>query len=186
MRQRTLVATVSTLATLGLVLTASAAPSSHATRPAPARVTIDGLAADWDADASTITIADPDIHGGSRAARRVLRSLDEIDLTVGPRTRIVTEDEDGVRERIDADALFAELDASADDLEIEAGALVARGDAAADADAPVVTAKRLVVYLPPTDDLADPGDEGTDDPAPPEAAEDPAPAPPAPPLRPRR
>lgn len=189
MRQRTLVAVTTTLATLGLVLTASAAPQSHSDRPAPARVTIDGLAGDWDADASSITIVDPDVHGGSRAARRVLRSLDEIDLAIGPRTRIVTEDEDGVRERIDAETLFADLDASADDLEIEAGALVARGAGAADAADPVVTAKRIVVYLPPADDATDPADDSPDDPEPPAAVEDPAPAPPAlpaPPVRGRR
>lgn len=180
MRQRTLVAVTTTLATLGLVISASAAPP-HAERPAPARVTVDGIVGDWDADASSITVTDPDVHGGSRSARRVLRSLDEIDLDIGPRTRIVTEDADGVRERIDAETLFADLEASVDDLEVEAAALVARG-AARDA-APAVTAKRIVLYLPAPDDVTDPADDPSDDPA--DLVDDgtagaPAPPPPSP------
>lgn len=164
MRQRTLVAVTTTLATLGLVLTASAAPQSHSNRAAPVRVTVDGLAGDWDADASSLTVLDPEVHGGSRAARRVLRSLDEIDLGIGARTRIVTEDEAGVRERIDAETLFADLEESGEDLEVEATALVARRAVRRDGGAPLITAKRIVLYLSAvdddvTDDAPDPADD---------------------------
>lgn len=168
MRQRTLVAATTALATLGLVLTASAAPRPHAPRsapaPAPARVLVDGLAGDWDADASYLTVIDPDVRGGSRAARRLLRARDEIDLGIRPATRIVTEDADGVRERIDADTLFADLDESADDLEVEATALVGRRAGRRGRAALTVTAKRIVLHLP-ADVEADPGDDPIDDPS---------------------
>lgn len=177
MRQRTLVTVATALATLGLVLTASAAPQPHAERPGAARVTIDGVAGDWDAGASSITVLDPDVHGGSRAARRVLRSLDEIELGVGPRTRIVTEDADGVRERIDADALFADLDDSAGDLDVEASALVERRASRRDGAVPTVTAKRIVLYLPAPEDATDPGADPADDSAADPADEATAPAP---------
>ena len=158
-----------TLATLGLVLTASAAPRPHAQRsasaPPPARVMVDGLAGDWDADASHLTVVDPDVHGGSRAARRLLRARDEIDLGIVPATRIVTEDADGVRERIDADTLFADLDESLDDVNVEAAALVRRRAGRRGAAVLTITAKRIVVHLP-ADVEADPADESVDDPSP--------------------
>jgi len=174
MRQRTLVTVTTAVATLGLVLTASAAPQSHAERPGAARVTIDGLAGDWDADAASLTIVDPDVHGGSRAARRVLRSLDEIELGIGPRTRVIVEDEDGVRERIDAEELFAELDDGAEDLEVEATALVERRAGRRSGTAPAITAKRIVLYSAATEepdadagsDLPDRAPEPDDDPQP--------------------
>lgn len=161
MRQRTLVALTTTLATLGVVLTASAAPPSHADRPAPARVTLEGVVSEWDADAPSITLEDPDVYGGSRSARRSLRSLDEVELGIGPRTRIVTEDDDGVRERIDAEELFAALDDSVEDLDLEAVGLVERRADRVAGTAPKVTAKRIVLHLPALD--AEDVDEGDAD-----------------------
>ena len=170
MRQRTLVAVTTTLATLGLVLSASAAPSSHsgrhAERQAPLRLTLEGVISDWDADAPSITVEDPDVFGGNRAARRLVRTLGDVDLGIGPRTRIVTEDDEGVRERITADDLFAELDESADDLDVEVrGLLVPGGPRVRDA-APQITAKRIVLHLPAPDE-ADDGSALPDDDAPP-------------------
>ena len=126
---------------------------------------VDGLAGDRDADASRLTVVDPDVHGGSRAARRLLRARDEIDLAIVPATRIVTEDADGVRERIDADTLFADLDESLDDVNVEATALVGRRAGRRGRAVLTVTARRIVVHLP-ADVEVDPADDPVDDPSP--------------------
>ncbi len=163
MRQRTVIALIAVLATLGVVLTAAAAPSRHAgTRP-PARVALEGGVVDWDAQASSLTLAEPSVTGGPRALRRALRALDVVEVAIGRRTRILSEDADGVRERIAPGDLFAELDDDVDGLDAEVVALVARSTRRGSAAARSITAKRIVVYLPVSDDE---GETGEDDPDP--------------------
>ena len=166
-QMRTLVAVTSTIASLGLVFSASASPS-HVERHGPSRLGVEGIVSDWDADAPSITVEDPDVHGGTRAVRRVLRRLPELDVAIGPRTRIVTDDDEGGRERISADDLFAELDASADDLDVEVqGQLAAPVDPAAGSP-PVITAKRIVLHVPAPDQADDGSDLPDDGPPPPD------------------
>ena len=108
-------------------------------------------------------------------------------LGIGPRTRIVAEDEDGVRERIDADVFFAELDASEETLEVAVTASVARRAGRRAGVAPTITAKRIVLHLPASagdgdeDDDEDPDPEGVG-PAPGDAPPGDDADPPGPPL----
>jgi hypothetical protein len=148
MRKRTLVAVATALVTFGLAFDATASPKSRADRPAPAPTSLEGPVVDWDASVPSLTIDDPEVLGGSRAVRRTLRALEEVPLGIGPRTRFVAEDEDGVRERIDAEVFFAELDESEETLEIAVVASVGRRVARRPGAAPPVTAKRIVLYLP--------------------------------------
>ena len=173
MLARSVVVFSTALATLGLALNAATAHPGRHERPAPARVTVEGLVFDWDAGATALTVDDPDVHGAARPARRLLRSAGEVRIDIGPKTRIVTEDDAGDRERVTAADLFAELDASAEDLEVEASGLLVTPAAGPRSGAtPEITAKRVVVYLPAAD-AADPADDGSDlpddgtDPAPP-------------------
>jgi hypothetical protein len=121
---------------------------------------VDGVAVDWDAGAGTVTLDSPEFSGAPRKLRRALRRAGEADLRVGPRTRIVTEDADGAHERITADDLWTELDATVDDVEVEArGRLVASSLAGPDG-VPAVVATKVLVTLPAAGD--DSGDEGDD------------------------
>lgn len=164
MRKRTLVAVATALVTFGIALDATASPKSRVDRPAPAPTSLEGPVVDWDASVPSLTIDDPEVLGGSRASRRTLRALEEVALGIGPRTRIVAEDENGVRERIDADVFFAELDESEETLEIAAVASVGRRVARRPGVSPRVTAKRIVLYLPLSVDDAEEGDaEDPDD-----------------------
>ncbi|MBJ7456434.1 MAG: hypothetical protein JHC74_10280, partial [Thermoleophilia bacterium] len=81
------------LVTFGLALDATASPKSRADRPAPVPTSLEGPVVDWDASVPSLTIDDPEVLGGSRAVRRTLRALEEVALGIGPRTRIVAEDE---------------------------------------------------------------------------------------------
>lgn len=165
MRKRTLVAVATALVTFGIALDATASPKSRVDRPAPP-TSLEGPVVDWDASVPSLTIDDPEVLGGSRASRRTLRALEEVALGIGPRTRIVAEDENGVRERIDADVFFAELDESEETLEIAAVASVGRRVARRPGVSPPVTAKRIVLYLPlSSDDAGDGDEEGYDDPS---------------------
>lgn len=166
MRIRTLMAVATALVVLGVSFDAVASSRSRAERPGPASATLHGPVVDWSATAASLTIDDPRVTGGPRAVRRALRALDEVAVLIGPRTRILAEDEDGVRERIDAAVLFAELDGSDETLEVAVVATVGRrtsprpGAAARPGASPKLTAKRIVLFLPP---LAEDGGEELDE-----------------------
>lgn len=119
---------------------------------------------DWDADAPSLTVEDPDVFGGPRAVRRALRALPELEIGFGPRTRLYIEDEDGGRERVTTDELVMELEESSDDLDVEAfGISVVPRPETADQDAqPRLTAKRIVLHANLPDDVDDdaPGTSG--------------------------
>lgn len=174
MPARSLVAVSATLATLGLALTAVAAPSSHRERHVPPRVHLSGIVSDWDADAGSITVEDAEVWGAPRRVRRALGAAPAIELTIGPRTRILTEDDDGLRAVTDEGDLFTAIEDSEDDLEVEAAGVVSPR-VSRDPDAPpLVVARRIVLHLPSADDLGDdPGDDTGDAPdaeAPPDDA----------------
>lgn len=178
MRQRTLVVIATAAATLGLALTASAAPQQQAERtgPPPSRVSLGGVVVDWDADGESLVLEEPEAYGGSRAVRRLIRSADEVTLDIGPRTRIVVEHDDGLRERIPVEELVEELELSLADLDVEAQGLVARGAHRRAAGPVHVSAKRIVLFLPgpdEADDESDLPDEG-EPPAPGEDGPEPA------------
>lgn len=160
MSTRALVAVATALITVGLTFGASAAPKPRAERPAPAQAIVEGQVVDWSAAARSLTIADPRVVGGSRRVQRMLRPLDEVRVAIGPRTRIVAEDADGLRARIGAGELFAELDESAEVLSVTVGATVTTRTGRRAGAGPRVTAKRIVLHLPaPEDGEADLGDE---------------------------
>ena len=160
MSTRALVAVATALITAGLAFGASAAPTPRAERPAPAQAVVEGQVVDWSAAARSLTIADPRVVGGSRRVQRMLRPLDEVRVAIGPRTRIVAEGDDGVRARIRAGALFAELDESAEVLSVTVGATVAPRTGRRAGAGPRVTATRIVLQLPaPGDGDGDLGDE---------------------------
>ena len=192
MSKRSLVAVTATLATLGVALTALGAPSTHHERHAPPRVHLAGTVVDWDADAGSLTLEAPDVWGGARAVRHLLGAATEVDLVVGPRTRIFTDDDQGLAARIGADELFADLEGSAEDLEVDAAGRIAPG-APRDPDAvPTLNVQRLILHLPASDEAGDevdgppatdaPGDEGQ---SPEEGAPQEAPHPPHGPRPPR-
>lgn len=163
MRTRTLVAVATALVTFGLTFGATASPTPRAERPAPAPATLGGQVVDWNPAVPSLTIEDPDVIGGSRGVRRMLRALDEVPLAIGTRTRIVAEDDDGARERIDADVLFAELDDSEEMLSVTVVASVVRRAGRREGVAPGVSAKRVVLHLPASaEDDGELGDEEPD------------------------
>jgi len=159
MPQRTLVAVTATLLVLGASLTAAASPASRSLKRPPATAHAAGVVADWDAGAAVIAIADPDVWGAPKAVRRAVRSGAGVEVTIGRRTRILGEDDGGVRAPMAAADLFTQLDAAVRESDIEVFGRVAKGVVPGPDRMVELTATRLIVHLPPPGD-ADPGDEG--------------------------
>lgn len=168
-----IIVVTATLATLGTTLSAAAA-HGHADRRSDrhadrngGHVSVEGTAFDWDADAGSLTLDGVRLRGGPRALRRAVREGDELDVGVGPRTRLVTEDDEGVRTRVTPGEMFAALDDATGDVTVEGTATLPVAGLP-DTGAPAVTGVRIVVHLPAADeadpaDDADPADEPSDD-----------------------
>jgi hypothetical protein len=155
MRHRPLAVVTAALAAGGLLLTtAAASPGERPSRP----LTAEGLVAEWDAAAGTVLLEDAELSGGPKHLRRALRRVDEVELGIGPRTRIVIEDEAG-RERISLEDLFAELDAAGEGAEVHARGRLAAGAGPSAGAVPELAASRVVVELPAPDDEGDWGDD---------------------------
>jgi hypothetical protein len=185
---RWVIALAAALAVLaGSLSAATAAPRAAARAKAPkapaVRALVDGVASDWDAAAGTVDLDAAALRGGPAALRRAVRRGAAVTVTVGPSTRIVVQDADGVRSRVTAGELFDALDLAEDDVELEASARVPR-TARARRGTVTLRATRVVAYLPPAatdepgaDEGDDPGWDGGDDPGWDDGgpAEDPAP-----------
>jgi len=161
MPTRPLAAIAAAIALAGASLAAAAAaPARHAQ---PVRVQAHGVAADWDAARGSVVLDAAALRGGPPGLRRAVRRGATVTLRIGPATRVVVEDAEGVRHRVDAGELFDELDLAADDVDVEATARVPRG-ARASRRGVLLRATRLVAHLPPaaeddtwTDEGDDPG-----------------------------
>jgi hypothetical protein len=182
MPTRSLIALTAALAIAGTSIAAATAAPGHrggvrARDAHPVRVQADGVASDWDAGDGSIDLDAADLRGGPRALRRAVRRGATVTLVIGPSTRILVEDADGVRSRETADELFGDLDLASDEVDLEASARVARTARASGGEV-VLPATRVVAYLPPAaegDPGADEDDPGWDDGGDGGAIEDPAP-----------
>lgn len=135
-------------------LTALAAPKAHAPAARTAPVAVEGQAASWSEGRSTIALAEAIPVRGPRFARRAVSTARRLVVGLGPSTVIVGEDEDGYRERLVREDLFAELDDAGEDLLVEAtGRLTVprRGGGRV-----VLAARRVIVHLPAPDGGDDP------------------------------
>lgn len=179
MPTRPLIALTAAVALAGTSIAAAAAPGHGAgvrTRDARAvPVLAEGVAGDCDAADGSIALDGVELRGGPKALRRAVRRGATVTVRIGPSTRIVVEDADGVRSRVAPDELFDDLDLAADDVDVETAARVPR-TARAPGGEVTLPATRVVAHLPPaaaddpgTDEGDDPGvDDGgaTEDPAP--------------------
>jgi hypothetical protein len=134
-------------------LTAIAAPRAAAPAPRVVPVGVEGEAASWNASRGTITLVEATPVRGGRAARRAVSSARRLVVRLGPATAVVAEDEDGYRERLAPEDLFAELDDASEDLLVEAsGRLTITPATRARAGRATLAARRIVVLLPPLDE----------------------------------
>lgn len=128
-------------------IAAVAAPTAHAPAPRVAPVALEGSAASWSAPRSTLALAEAAPVRGPRFARRAVASARRLVVTLAPATVIVTVEEDGYRERLEAADLFPVLDEAGDALLVEASGRLTvprpgRGRA-------TLAARRVLVHLPP-------------------------------------
>lgn len=129
---------------------AVAVPKAGAPAPRVAPVAVEGAAASWNAARSTIALAEAAPVRGPRFARRAVASARRLVVTLAPSTVLVTEEDDGYRERVEAADLFAVLDEWDEALGVEASGRLTvprpgRGRA-------TLAAKRVIVHLPPPDE----------------------------------
>ncbi len=133
-------------------LTAVAAP--RATAPVKGvPVVVEGDAASWNAAKGTISLSDATtLAGAPKAARKAVRAARRVTVVLGPGVVVVGEDEEGLREVLTPDDMFAALDAAEDDVVVEAaGRLAPPAPRRARGGATVLTAKKVIVLLPPAD-----------------------------------
>jgi len=165
---RRLVALVAIGAALATGASAAAAPGSSPSRGAcafahakpcpatPARVAqLQGDVLDADQDASAIVVGDVEFEGVHGRLAKALRSVDQVQAIVGPRTRVFSLADDGSVTRIDGPALFAALDA-ADAASVQVTGRLAAGSRWTDEE-PMVAAGTVVVAVQESSD--DPGDD---------------------------
>jgi hypothetical protein len=148
------VASLAALLIAVCAVAAVAAPRAQAPPPRAVAAAVEGSAAAWDPARSTFSLAGATTVRGPRAARRAVGSLRRLVVRLGPATALVTEEEDGYRERVEPDALFALLDDAPRAPALEASGRLsiprsARGRA-------TLSARRVIVHLPATAGGEDP------------------------------
>jgi hypothetical protein len=135
-------------------VSALAAPRAQAPAPRVVTAAVEGSAVAGNPARSTISLAEARAVRGPRTARRAVGALRRLAVGIAPSTVLVTEEEDGYRERVERDDLFAILDDAGEALPVEASGRLTipragRGRA-------TLAARRVIVHLPPADEGDDP------------------------------
>ncbi|MGD9572124.1 MAG: hypothetical protein AB7V62_09585 [Thermoleophilia bacterium] len=117
-------------------------------------VVVEGDAASWNQAKGTIALAEATTLGPApKKAKKAVRSARRVTVVLGPGTVLVGEDEEGLREVLERADMFAALDAAEEDVVVEAAGRLAlpAPRRARTAGPTVLTARKVIVLLPPLD-----------------------------------